>query len=229
MHMKRFLLIAVSLFIGISAYAQVDGDYNYSIGVRGYNMMQMPKIIQQVNTDDYTSTWLNGGIIRFNDNQMAFRISGYYLYKRDFTFNNQCDNCESANGNLSDYSIKLGFEKNFNYSIIQPYFALDFGYRSNNFRGNIENKNPNSLRQTYAVTTTKNGGVLSPVLGIKFNILKQLSIYTESNIDFFYTYERQETISNDVANTRTFAKYYKFESLLNPISFGLQFHLVGKN
>jgi len=226
--MNRLTTVIVLLLVSISAFAQVDGNYNYSIGIRAYNMAQMPQILQQTNTDDYTNMWLNGGIIRFNDNQMAFRISGHYLYKRDFTFNNQCDNCESAKGSLSDYAIKLGFEKNFNYSVIQPYFAADFGFKANNFRGNIQPANT-TVKFPYSASASKRGAVFGPVLGLKINVVRQISIFAESSIDFYYSYERQETVLNDAASTRTFAKYSKFESLLNPVSVGLQIHLVGKN
>lgn len=228
--MNRIILVFTSLLISISAFAQVDGNYNYSLGVKGYSMMQLPKILQQTNADDYTKMWLNGGIIKINDNQMAFRISGHYFNKKDFTFNNQCDNCESATGTLSDYSIKLGFEKNFNYSIVQPYFGADFGFRSNSFKGDITRLNAANINaMPYSTVATKNGGTLSPILGLKINVARQVSIFAESSIDFYYSYERQETVQNDANSTRTFAKYSKFESLLNPVSVGLQIHLVGKN
>ncbi len=226
--MKRFI-IGILILISAKSFAQVDGNYNYSIGIKAFNLMQMPKILQQANTDDNIKSWVNGGIIRFNDNQMAFRISGYYLYKRDFTFNNQCDNCETAKGSLSDYAIKFGFEKNFNYAVIQPYFAADFGFRSHSFKGNLQAKNPALLNSSYAANTSKNGGIFSPVLGLKFNVLNQVSLFAESSIEFYYSYERQETVMNDLSNTRTFARYNKLETFLNPISIGIQFHLVGKN
>ncbi|WP_199118527.1 hypothetical protein [Pedobacter sp. ASV28] len=227
--MNKNLLFIFLLFISTSAFSQLDGNYNYSIGIKAFNIGQLPKILNQSNTDDYTQTWFNGGIIRFNDNQMSFRLSGHYLFKRDLKFSNQCDNCESANGNLTDYAIKIGFEKNFNYSIIQPYFAVDLGFRANSFHGEITSTNTLNTNATYSAITNKNGATLSPVLGFKINVLKQLSIFAESSIDFYYAYERQETILRDAANTRTFAKYNKLESLLNPVSIGIQIHLIGKN
>ena len=225
--MNRFILVIASLLISLSAFSQVDGTYNYSVGVKGYSLMQMPKILQQTNTEDYTNVWLNGGIIKFNDNQIAFRISGHYLFKRDLTFNNKCDDCETAKGNMTDYAIKFGFEKNFNYSVIQPYFAADFGFRSHSFKGDVVSSN--SLNLPYAAITSKTGGVFSPILGIKANVLKQVSFFAESSMDFYYAYERQEIIFSDAANTRTFAKYNKLETLLNPVSVGIQIHLVRKN
>jgi len=228
-HMNRFILVIASLTISLSAFSQVDGNYNYSIGIRGYSLMQMPKILQQTNTDDYTNAWLNGGIIKFNDNQIAFRVSGHYLFKRDLTFANKCDECETAKGNMTDYAVKLGFEKNFNYSVIQPYFAADFGFRSNSFKGNVTPDHATSATAQYAAITSKAGGVFSPTLGIKANVLSRFSFFVESSMDFYYAYERQETVFNDAANTRTFAKSNKLEMLLNPVSVGIQIHLVRRN
>lgn len=227
--MNRVILVIVSLFISVSTFAQIDGNYNYSIGIKGYSLVQIPKILQQNNTDDYTTMWLNGGMIKLNDNQIAFRIGGHYYYKRNLTFDNQCETCETAKGNFSDFSIKLGFEKNFNYSVVQPYFGFDIGFRASNFKGDIHSKSTSSPTNGYAANSSKNGATFSPVLGIKVNALKNLSIFAESTLDFFYAYERQETVLNDAAKTRTFAKYNKLETLLNPVSVGIQFHLVGKN
>ena len=224
--MKK-IFIALLVLISVKTFAQVDGNYNYSVGVRGFSLMQMPKVLQQSNTDVYKADWINGGIIRFNDNQMSFRVSGFYLKDNESTFSNKCDNCETALGKTIDWAIKLGFEKNFNYSVLQPYVAFDIGYRENNFTGDISSKNNTS--SPYAAIAGKNGVVFSPTIGLKLNIAKQVSFFAESNVDFFYSYERQETILNDAARTRTFAKYNKFEGLLNPVSAGLQIHLVGKN
>lgn len=224
--MKK-LFLALLLFVGSQTFAQVDGNYNYSVGLKAYNLMQLPKILQQSNTEDYKGSLVNGGIIRFNDNQMAFRISGHYLSDKTYTFSNKCDNCETAQGTLTDWAIKLGFEKNFNYSVLQPYFAFDVGFRANNFNGDIYPKNNTSAN--YGAIAGKNGLTLSPTIGLKFNIARQISLFAESNVDFYFTYERQETIANDAAHTRTFAKYNKFEGLLNPVSAGIQIHLVGKN
>ena len=115
--MKKILSI-ILLLISVNTFAQVDGNYNYTIGLKAFNLMQMPKVLQQVNDADYNLSTLNGGMIKFNDNQMSFRISGHFLKENEYTFKNNCDNCETAEGSLKDFSIKLGFENNFNYSVI---------------------------------------------------------------------------------------------------------------
>ena len=81
----------------------------------------------------------------------------------------------------------------------------------------------------YNVDADKNGFVVAPLLGLKLNPVKNISIFAETSLDFYYSYERQETIQQDANNTRTFAKYNKWEFLLNPISIGVQVHLVSKN
>lgn len=226
--MKKLLLSIFCLLLTTVAFAQMDGNYNYTIGLRGYSSLQLPKILNQTNANDYIDAYANGLLIKFNDNQLSYRISGNYL-RKDISFANQCETCEIANGKVTDYSFKIGFEKNINYARVQPYFGADLGFRSNNFTGEIENANPLTVRTPYTLDTDKNGFVIAPLIGLKFNPVKQISIFAETSMDFFYSYERQETIQHDPANTRTFAKYNKWEFLLNPVSVGIQIHLVSKD
>lgn len=75
------------------------------------------------------------------------------------------------------------------------------------------------------VETSKTGFTASPVIGVKINPLPMVSIFAESNLEFFYSYEKQETVAQDINNTRTSNTYYKSEYLLNPVSIGIQVHL----
>ena len=214
--MKRILFVfSLFLIVSFSAFSQMNGDYNYSIAIRGYTMMQMPRILNETKSDSFTDAPFSGIMVKFNDNQISYRINGSFYNKSKRFFNN-CETCGEANGKLTDYSFKIGFEKSFNYSRIQPYFAFDLGYRSNKFDGNLSDQK---------IEATKKGAVISPVLGLKINVAKQLSFFAEGNLDFFYSYERQELISNSLGNERTLNKYYKTEFLLNPVSVGLQFYL----
>jgi hypothetical protein len=226
--MKKLLLSIFTIFIFQSAFSQSDGLYNYSIGIRGYSSIQLPKILNQVNSQDYHNAYLNSVIIKFNDNQISYRLNGNY-FRKDISFANQCNNCEIATGTVTDYSFKIGFEKSINYAKIQPYFGADVGFRSNHFTGETRTNNPISNQQPYNVDTDKNGFVMAPLIGIKLNPIKNVSIFAETGIDFYYSYERQETIERDANNTRTFARYNKWEFLLNPISIGIQVHLVSRN
>ncbi|MOA53529.1 hypothetical protein D3C78_1770030 [compost metagenome] len=73
--------------------------------------------------------------------------------------------------------------------------------------------------------TSKTGFTASPVIGVKINPISQVTLFAESSIQWFYSYERQETVAQDVANTRTFNKFNKSEFLLNAVSVGIQINI----
>jgi hypothetical protein len=225
--MKKTLLLVFLLCISFAGFSQLNGNYNYTLSVRGLGVLQMPKILNQANSNQYFTSYFSGAMIKFNDNQISYRLSGSY-FKNKQSFPNVCDACEVALGKVTDYSFKIGFEKSFNYARIQPYFAFDVGFRSNKYEG--QTQNVNSLKPSGVtnsdVESSKDGLVASPVFGIKINPLKEISIYAESNLEFFYFYERQETVVLDADNTRALAKFRKS---VNPISIGIQIHLGNKN
>ncbi|RDC58465.1 hypothetical protein DU508_00210 [Pedobacter chinensis] len=225
--MKKILFSFFVFCVSLSTFAQTGADYNYSIAARAFSIMQLPKVLNQTNTQDYTRMFGNGIMLKFNDNQISYRISGTY-FRDDLEFDNTCGTCEIGKGKVTDYSFKIGFEKNFNYSKIQPYFGFDMGYRSNRFTGTVTPKT-NVIRDIIQTAdASKNGLVLTPVIGLKVNIIPQLNLFAESNLDFYYSYEKQDvTEPNGVA--RTVTTYRKWEFLLNPISAGLQFNLNSKN
>ncbi|RZL18906.1 MAG: hypothetical protein EOO89_04915, partial [Pedobacter sp.] len=101
--MKRSLLLLFFCAISYSAVAQMSGDYNYSIGVRGYTLMQMPKVLNESESDHLIQAPFNGVMFKFNDNQISYRISGTY-YNKSKNFYNNCETCEAADGKLTDYS-----------------------------------------------------------------------------------------------------------------------------
>jgi hypothetical protein len=229
--MKKKLLVIFFVLLSGMAYSQNNGNYNYSIGVRGYNYMQMPDVLNQTNNDTYLSSYFTSYIIKFNDNLFSYRLNGSYL-KNDYKFYNNCGNCELADGEMKDFSFKVGFEKSFNYSVIQPYVAFDLGYRSNKFEGVIASMNQEGGMDPGPVTNihaTKEGFTITPVIGIKINPIKQLTLFAESNLEFFYSYERQERVIDGVPSSLTLNKYNKSEYLINPVALGIQFHLDAKN
>ncbi|UKT65134.1 hypothetical protein [Pedobacter mucosus] len=225
--MKKIILSLFILFNSLFSLAQFSADYNYSIGLRGFSVMQFPKILNQVKSQDYTKMFGNGALFKFNDNQINYRLSGNY-YRDDFSFSNNCENCEIASGKITDYSFKIGFEKNINYSRVQPYFGFDLGYRSSQFSGMVGSASAYNVTNKQNAETIKNGVVLTPFIGLKINIVSQLSIFAESSLDFYYSYEKQELAEANGAG-RTVNTFTKWEYLLNPVSAGLQFSLNGKN
>lgn len=226
--MKKLIFVIAFLCSSMLTFAQINADYNYSIAVRGFSLMQLPKILNQTNLQDYTSMVGNGVILKFNDNQISYRISGNYYRNKDLQFQNTCETCEIARGKVTDYSFKIGFEKMFNYSLIQPYFAFDLGYRSNRFTGNLSPANPSVTSPSQAADASKNGLSMTPSLGVKINIIPHLSIFAESSLDFYYSYEKQDITQPNLTG-RTIYTYNKWEFLLNPVSAGLQFNFNSKN
>lgn len=227
--MKRFaitMLFFVSL--GFSKVkAQTAGEFNYSVALRGFSMMQLPKIYDEIDGSKFSNVYGNGVILKFNDNQISTRLSGNFISKNT-EFNNRCSTCEIVQGKSTDYSVKIGFEKNMNYSLFQPYFGADIGFRSSAFDGKSTGVGTTSSVQPYELETSKNGLVLGPVFGFKVNVANRISLFAESSFDLFYSYERQDIVENN-SGMRTLFRYTKWEFLLNPVSAGIQFQLVSKN
>ncbi|MXV52234.1 hypothetical protein GS399_14745 [Pedobacter sp. HMF7647] len=191
----------------------IQSDFMYSIAVSGYSYQQLPKIMNQVNYSDYKSSYLNGLMIKFNDNQISYRLTGYY-YKDDISFKNNCNSCEIAKGKLTDYSFKIGFEKNISYSSVQPYFGVDLGYRYNQFQGTSYDFNSGAA--LYDANAQKNSVVFSPFFGLRYNFVNHFSIGAEAGLDILYSYERQE--KTPVGSFPSVNKYNRWEYLLKPLS-----------
>jgi hypothetical protein len=211
--MKKLLIFALLLLSVQVASAQMDGSYNHSIGIRVLGIQQMPKIKNDSQKENYVNGYFNAITLKFNDNQINYRLSGSY-YKDDIDVRES----DNGRGEVTDYAVKMGFEKNFNYGMVQPYFLMDLGYRSNEFDGVL-----GSSTQT---NVSKQGFTLSPGFGIKVNVAKMLTLFAEGNIEFFYFQNKLE--STDGAANRVMSKNYQSQFLLNPLSTGIQFHFGNK-
>lgn len=227
--MKSFLLlIIISFILCTNSYSQFSNNYDYTISAPIYTIRQMPKVFNQ-NTQHFTGSYLNGGMVKFNDNQLSYRLSGYYL-NQNMDYNDDCINCELAKGKMTDYAFKLGFEKNLSYARIQPYFGIDMGYRNNSFTGMMTaldmQKNVSTLSR---VEATKTGFTAGPLIGLKVNPFPMITLFAESSLEFFYSYERRQTVTQDAMAVKTFNKTYQTEFLLNPVALGIQIHLGAKN
>ena len=197
--------------------------YLYSIGLRVYELSQMPKLLKQQN-DDFKEWYLSSYFFKFHDNQIRYRIGANY-YKDDVKFNNVCLDCETAAGKLTDFGIKVGFEKVLSYSVVQPYFGFDIGYRKNRFKGMSQNAGPVVVYTTpYEILAEKNGGVFAPLAGVNFNLINHLTIGVEANLDIMYNYERREKTMQDAARSQTFANDRNWEFLAKPVSVFLQYN-----
>lgn len=221
--MNRFLLILAFLLASNFAFSQMNGDADYSFGVRAYNYMGLPKTLNQSDNHRYINTEFSSYMIKFNDNLFSYRLIGSYLNKST-SFANNSDS-ESANGKVKDYFFKAGFEKNFNYGHIQPYIGFDLGYRSDEFNGTLTG----AAIQNTDVFTRKRGFTISPVLGIKFNPIKAVSFFAEANAEWFYAWGKTSSTLQAEEASNTVNKFKKGEILYNPVSAGIQFHLGHRN
>lgn len=208
--MKKILILCMLMLTSYLTKAQIDGSFNHSVSVRAFGIMQVPKIQNDSKKDNYVNNYLNAITLKFNDNQISYRLSGSYL-------NDDIDVMDSDNGSgtIRDYTIKMGFEKNFNYGVVQPYFLTDVGYRSHEFEGLIKTSTTTKV--------TKHGFILAPGFGLKLNVLRQLTIFAEGNVEFFYFQNKQE-ITPSGSTERNINKNYQSQFLLNPFFTGLQFH-----
>jgi hypothetical protein len=195
--------------------AQHDNQrlFMYTIGIKAYSLEEFPRVLNEVKTNHNVSTLGNGVLLKLNDNQISYRI-GANFYSKDISFKNECKECEEANGKLKDFSTRIGFEKNFVYGTIQPYFAFDIGYRRNSFDGNLKNL---TTLATYDVNTLKNGFLMSPNFGLKVSPASHITLALETGIDLLYSYEKQEKTSNQTQE-KTVNQYRKWEFLLKPVS-----------
>lgn len=219
--MRRILIFVVLLFSSTLAFSQMEGDSDYSFGVRAYTDMALPKMLNQAGGRRYTNTYFSSYIVKFNDNLFSYRISGNYLHK-DQQFANTCEGCQLAAGKVKDYGFKAGFEKNFGYSAIQPYLGIDFGYRYDQFKGVLSHQD-----QELPVEAAKRGFTISPVFGIKLSPVKAISIFAEANAEFFYAWGREESAAEESAAYQRHFK--KGEYLYNPVAVGIQIHLGQTN
>ncbi|WP_090554425.1 hypothetical protein [Pedobacter hartonius] len=212
----------------IISFSQINGNYRYSIAARGFAAIRVPKIFNQ-ESERYLNTTLNGGMIKFNDNEFSYRISGNFIDKA-LSFDNNCINCDLARGRLKDYAFKVGFEKNFSYSRLQPYFALDMGYRYNRFKGLVNTiNNQRSIASVHDLEDTKSGGTAASAIGLKIHPVEYISIFIESGIEFYYAYVRQDVTAQDITASGKQIKFNRGEFLLNPLSIGIQIQLTNKN
>jgi len=106
--MLKKLLIIPLVLISTAIFAQQNGDAKYSFGVRGYNYLEMPELLNQAKNHRYIESNFSSYIVKFNDNLYSYRLSGSY-FDKSTQFSNNCEGCELATGKVKDYSVILPF------------------------------------------------------------------------------------------------------------------------
>lgn len=167
----------------------------------------------------YLPAYLSGIMIKFNDNQISYRLSGSAFSKSDYSFINNCKNCEIINGNFKDYQLGLGFEKNILYGVIQPFYGSDISYKRITFEGTAFDIKSNSF--LYDSYVEKSGAMLSPFIGVKANIFRaRFTISAEAGLDLMYTYEKETKtdLADNQLSLNTFNRWGVFGKPLGLLS-----------
>jgi len=221
-------LLLSSVFLPSTTVSQVNGNYKFAIAIRAIDVKQFAKVYDQV-PDKYMEGSFSGVMLKLNDNQFSYRISGNYI-NTSVVFNQNCMSSSTAQGNVMDYSFKVGFEKNINYARMQPYLGMDVGYRYNRFSGIMSAVNSQTKTMLMSnVRDTKDGAVLGVIVGIKINPADQFALFIESGMEFYYAYVKQQITPRDGSAMPLTLRFNRGDFLLNTVSIGLQVHLANKN
>ncbi len=192
------------------------GSYSYSVGFKIMSIEEFPQILNQESRGIFRVSPANGFIIKYNDKQVSYRLSGSFFSDR-IGFTNGSNGSEELHGRLNDNQIKLGFEKNFTYTMLQPYLGMDFGFKRSVFKGHSATQPHNEYR------VNKNGVTISPVIGVKLNVSERFTFAAESTLDIFYFYDKQEI--NPGTSNAMLNKFYKWDYLLKPLGqFSLSYN-----
>src|SRR5690606_37007345 len=241
----RYLLLVVALFFGTAQlFAQVTNidtvdypdpiipkrsaynfntDFWYTIAVRAYAHEQFPQLLNQRSGQQYHSSYLNGLLFKINDNQISYRLQAAH-FRNDIAFDNECEGClPQVRGKLQNTAIKIGVEKNVNYSRVQPYFGGDLGFMIQQLRtrdfGNT----------TVFAEDTKNALLFSPFVGAKVYVVPRVAVGVEANFNIAYTYQKVNYYPDDsFTGAPNQVRRYRWEYFFAPIaaitvqySFGL--------
>lgn len=222
--MKKIFLLFIMQFFAFISFSQSQNDSNYSLGLKLMTFEELPKFLNEVRTNPkFNITTFNGLIFKVNDNQISYRFQVSNFKNNDYTFENECADCEVVTGKFTDLNLKMGFEKNLNYTRLQPFYGLDFGYRGITFVG--EAKNTGTSAFLYHANINKHGATIYPFLGIKFNVIKTLTISAESGIDFLFTSDKEikSTNNNAVQSINNFTRWQFASKPLGMLSLQFNF------
>lgn len=226
--MKKLLPFILFQLLATICLAQSQSDSNYSFGVKLLSIDEQPKLLNEIRggSSNFYTSGLNGLVLKVNDNQISYRFSGFVFKKDDYSFTNQCSNCEFIKGNYTSLDLRIGFEKSLTYSKLQPFYGADLGFKQVSFDGASASKITQAYM--YSVDIEKNGGVFNPFIGIKYNVIRALTLSAEAGFDFIYTYDKET--KTDANNTLiSLSNYKRWQYSAKPLaSLSLQFNF-GRN
>lgn len=190
------LLLIAAYF---TPYAQSQSESSYSIGLKLLSIEEFPKLLNEVKDQRaYQILKPNGLVFKINDNQISYRFQIYSVNESKYSFKNECSTCEQVNGKYEELNFKIGFEKNFTYTKLQPFYGLDLGYKSVKFNGKATNTSTSAY--LYDTNIYKYAAVISPFVGFKYSFVKMLTLSAEAGLDVLNTSDKEikSNSNNDV-------------------------------
>ncbi len=192
---KLIPFIFLQLF-ALATFAQSQSDSNYSLGLKLLAVDEQPKLLNEIRDNSkFHTSGLNGLMLKINDNQISYRFSVAAFDENDYSFNNECSNCEIVNGKYHSLNISVGFERSLIYSRLQPFYGADLGFKKVSFDGAASDKSTSTFR--YNTNIEKNGATFNPFIGLKYNIFTCLTIAAEAGFDFIYTQDKEIKTQSD--------------------------------
>jgi len=195
-------------------------DYWYTVAVRTYGYEQFPQVLNQAD-QLFLSSYFNGVLLKYNDNQIGYRLQGSY-FDRDISFDNKCEGCERADGRFQNTTIKLGIEKSINYARLQPYLGADIGFMAQKFKGSSVKY---ATAEEIYTEDIKNAALLSPFIGVKLYLTSRVAVAGEANFNMAYTYQKSNAYPDETRTAPPYqTKRYKWEYFFAPVgSISLQY------
>ncbi|MFC3196862.1 hypothetical protein ACFOET_04470 [Parapedobacter deserti] len=198
-------------------------DYWYTVALRVYAHEQFPQLLNQPSAQPYRNSYLNGIMLKINDNQISYRLQAAH-FNGDVSFDYECEGCGPVvNGKFRNTALKVGAEKSVSYSRFQPYFGGDIGFMIQRFfTKGYENT-------AVFAEDNKNAALFSPFIGLKLYVAPRVAIGAEANFNMAYTYQKVNNYADDsFTGVPDQTKRYRWEYFFAPVaavtlqySFGL--------
>ncbi len=204
-------------------------DYWYTIALKTYSYEQFPQILDQPSDLPYLSSYLTGLLFKLNDNQFSYRFQVGYVGKKNLALANECVGCGTAIGDFQNTSVRIGIEKNINYSRFQPYFGSDIGFMFQRYDGQTtvfsQDESGQPFDKRALVEDSKNALLVSPILGFKVFVVPKVAIGAEANFNLGYTYRKTNTYNalegappDTYSSVPEQTKRYRWEYFFSPVA-----------
>ena len=188
-------------------------DYWYTIAVRAYAYEQFPQLLNQPSGQAFRTSYFNGLLFKINDNQISYRLQAAH-FNNNIEFDNECEGClPKVAGKLQNTTLKIGAEKNINYSRFQPYFGADVGFMVQRLSTKGFESSP------IFAEDNKNALLFSPFIGVKVYVVPRVAISAEANFNIAYTYQKINNYSDgSFTGAPHQTKRYRWEYFFGPVA-----------